>query len=91
MAKAKPIMNQLEWMASHEMGGTPKVFVNVWNCRARIMVEKDGQYEDVTDQIRKGTEMAEEAVYAFGGAINMSGWYPPTDKILKALKRKGLI
>ena len=87
MRKHKPACNQLEWIAFFEAGGTPEVFVNVSNCRARIVVLRDGNYVDVTGEIPNGEKLAEEAVYAFGGAINISGWYPPTKEIIEALKR----
>lgn len=83
---AKPVCNQLEWIALFETGGTPEVFVNVCNFKARIMVFQDGEYADVTEEIPNGQELAEEAVEAFGGAINISGWYPPTQEIIKALR-----
>ena len=88
MRKHKPVCNQLEWIAFFEAGGTPEVFISVYNCRARIMVLRDGRYVDVTGEIPNGEELAEEAVYDFGGAINISGWYPPTQEIIEALRSR---
>ncbi|MEW6770133.1 MAG: hypothetical protein AB1330_01890 [Bacillota bacterium] len=81
---ATPIMSEAEWVLFFEAGGVPEIFVNVWNCRARIMVCSGSEYKDVTDKLPDGQRLAEEAVEAFGGAINISGWYPPTHEILAA-------
>ena len=78
----KSVMNQVEWIALFESGYMPEVFVNVSNCKARILALKGGEYVDVTEEIADGERLAEEAVYDFGSGINISGWYPPTRRLL---------
>lgn len=86
---ATPVVSQLEWLKLWESGEElPRVFVNVWNCRAAIMVLDGEEYKDVTDTLENGEELAEEAVYAAGGAVNISGWYPPTVEILESLRKR---
>lgn len=62
----------------HKGGNRPRIYIDVWNLHARILVLKQNQYIDVTDRIPNGEKLAEQAAWDFGGAINMSGWYPPT-------------
>lgn len=52
------------------------------------MILRGDEYVDVTEEIPNGQELAEEAVKVFGGAINISGWYPPTQEIVETLKKK---
>lgn len=77
-----PVCDQIDWMFLCKYT-LPMVYVNVWNCQARIIFNK----EDITDLFINGAEMAEDAVYAFGGTINISGIYPPTEEILSALEK----
>ncbi len=84
------IFSEAEWVAMFEAGFMPEVFVNVCNLRAGIMLRKPGtgEYIDITSEIENGRELAEKAVEEAGGWLSMSGWYPPSDKIMKAIKKK---
>jgi hypothetical protein len=65
----------------------PTLWVDVANFAARIRIERDGKYVDVTDEIENGGALAEDAVYSAGGGLNISGWYPPTKEILEAVRK----
>ncbi len=91
MRKPKPVCNQLEWIAFFEAGGTPEVFVNVYNCQARIMVLRDGKYVDVTEEIPNGQRLAEEAVEAFGGAINTPAGIRPRRRLSRPLEERKVV
>lgn len=71
-------------------------FVNVSGCRASILMlesedPKTGRtkYKDITDLIPNGEQLAADAVEDFGGALNISGWYPPSFEILDAIEKVG--
>lgn len=58
--------------------------VNVCDCEARIMYDAT----DITALIPDGEKLAMEAVKENGGAINISGLYPPNIKILRAINER---
>lgn len=83
---SKSIYNQVEWIALFESGGMPDIYVNVSNFQARIFIRDGKEYIDITDDIPNGEKLAIDAVKKAGGGINISGWYPPTDRIIKAIQ-----
>lgn len=84
----RPLFDQAQWILYNEaIEGLPLVFVNVSNMRARIVVNG----EDVTDRIHDGEQLAEDAAWSFGGAVNISGIYPPTEEIMEELRRRALL
>lgn len=83
---AVPIYDQAQWIVVCEGIGLPPVYISVWNMQAQIICNG----EDVTKKIPGGEDMAIDAVEAFGGAINMSGIYPPTQEIMNILMEGGL-
>lgn len=86
----KPIMSEAEWTALLMSGEFPRIFVNVWDCKANIMIRKeDGKYVNITPLIPDGERLAREAVEAAGGTITTSGWYPPSDEIMQTIKKLG--
>ena len=92
MAKnATPLYDQLSWFLAFQEDEPPLVFVNVAGFQARILVRRGQQYADVTDQVPNGRRLARQAVHAFGGVLSQSGWYPPTDRLMVALKQNGLM
>ncbi len=88
MNETKSICNQIEWILAHELGCEPAVHINVWNMNAHIMIVQDGVYTDITDILPKGETMAIQAIEKAGGAINCSGQYPPTNRILKWIEKE---
>ena len=84
-SKEFPTFDKEGWRALFESGRLPDVYVDVWNCTARILLREGDKYRDVTDLIPNGKALAERAVRAFGGALNISGWYPPTNTIIQEL------
>jgi len=87
------VFSEAEWVAIWDNGDLPEIIINVWNCQASIMILKPPytgeimEYEDITEEIPNGKSLAVEAVEAAGGAINMSGYYPPSQKIISAVSR----
>ena len=67
-------------------------FVNVWNCRASLQVmlqREDGsaRSEVIETKIVTDNDLY-NAIDATGGAINISGHYPASEKILTKLRKK---
>lgn len=82
--KTKTMCSQEKWIDYFEtIGGVPDVYVTVWDCTAKIMAGG----VDITDILPHGGDMAIQAVKKAGGAINISGMYPPTNRILLWLKK----
>ena len=80
---AKPLYSEPEWIALN-IQQLPDLYVNVMSFVATIRYK--GQ--DITSLIPNGEELAREAVYLAGGALNISGIYPPTDVILEEVKKR---
>jgi len=86
----KPIMSEAEWTALFISGKLPRIYVNVWDCKASIMIRgEDEKYVDITSLIPDGERLAREAVEAAGGTITTSGWYPPSEEIMQTIKKLG--
>ena len=73
-----------------------EVEVNVWNCQARVVVK--GEIVDVDRlperQAVKLVRLAVDSVEASGGAVNMSGIYPPSNALceyVEKLRKRGFI
>jgi len=65
-----------------------KVSVSVWNCTATVFVEDVDIAQFCTQQeSEKLDKLAEDSVYDAGGAINFSGQYPPSDKLVRYVMR----
>jgi len=78
----KSIMNESQWAALFMAGEFPDIYIHVWNLRARIIANG----RDITDMIPDGQRLGIEGVGAAGGTITMSGYYPPSDEIIRAIK-----
>lgn len=62
------------------------VQVDVWNCQARVFI--DGKHIDEVMQITDAEKeeidrLALESIESVGGTINRSGFYPPSDALVK--------
>jgi hypothetical protein len=73
-----------------------EIEVNVWNCEARVVVKGEIVDPDKLPmrQAIKLVRLAVDSVEAFGGAINISGIYPPSDELcsyVEQLRKRGLL
>ncbi|MCS7124699.1 MAG: hypothetical protein NZ932_04710 [Candidatus Bathyarchaeota archaeon] len=73
-----------------------EVSVSVWNMQATVLLNKKAiDYDRLPKkQADKLERLAVESVEKTGGAINMSGIYPPTEglcKYIEWLKRRGYL
>lgn len=68
--------------------------ISVWNCRAELLVfteDKNGRrkyhsLEASEDTMDKIEELVLDSIHESGGAINISGLYPLSEKLVKFLK-----
>lgn len=67
--------------------GDVNIEVNVWNCQAQVIYRGDDgsliDYECDAETEDKLDELAYNSVYDAGGAINMSGLYPPCEELIR--------
>lgn len=65
-------------------------YIDVWNCQARLALYKDLGTGNGNTHIIENSPLSEENmekdVYAVGGAINISGWYPLSKKLITQLR-----
>lgn len=65
-----------------------KVEVSVWNCQASVFVENVNISQFCREkEVERLEKLAEDSVYDAGGAINWSGQYPPSDKLVRYAMR----
>ena len=65
-----------------------KVSVYVWDCMANVYFDNINIKQFCTEQeLEKLDRYAIESVYDAGGAINFSGQYPPSDKLVRYVMR----
>lgn len=69
------------------------IVISVWNCQARVHAYEEydeGRYacEDITEKLPPSAlKLAEDAVYRQGGALNLSGLYYATPKLLRLCEK----
>jgi hypothetical protein len=71
-----------------------EIEVNVWNCEARVVVKGEIVDPDKLPMCKamKLVRLAVDSVEASGGAINMSGIYPPSNELceyVEQLRKRG--
>ena len=65
-------------------------YVDVWNCQAHLAImrnkaEGSGTMHRIEDF---DSPLLEKAVYQAGGMINLSGWYPLSNRLKTLLQKK---
>lgn len=67
--------------------------ISVWNCRATLIIEEAHEDGSVEAYIVEDSDEIEDelirAVEEQGGAINISGFYSPTARLLEVIKSWG--
>jgi len=65
-------------------------FINVWNCQAHLaLIHNTATGGGRADRIEDfESPLLEKAVYKAGGMINLSGWYPLSNRLETLLKKK---
>ena len=84
-----------KWKKSLPPVGAVHPYIDVWNCRARVMVEvHEGLGRSRTEVLEDAPFKEEELrtmVEAQGGAINISGWYKLPRNAIEKIKAWGRI
>lgn len=68
-------------LAGQLPGHPPRLVIYVWNCQARLEICDGVKLCPAPKQ--PPPWMMEEALHQAGGAINLSGFYPPSPEILQ--------
>jgi C4-type Zn-finger protein len=70
---------------SHETPFDEDVQISVWNCSPTVYYkDKDVEEWPLTEPEKDRLyDLAVESVEQAGGALNMSGWYPPSEALCK--------
>jgi hypothetical protein len=77
-------------MNAHAVGPHGGLWVNVWNCRAALVkavLHDDGGVRYLWARPQPPERLLLEAVHRAGGAVNISGIYPVTPKVVRWVER----
>jgi len=63
-----------------------EISISVWNCYPTVLYQGEAIEEEwplTESEKEKLYDLAAESVEQAGGALNMSGWYPPSEALCK--------
>jgi len=70
-----------------------EIEVSVWDCKAAVLYKSDDIAIDISEfplterEKERLKKLARESIYDVGGSITWSGVYPPSEKLVKLVKR----